>query len=55
MFGGRVRELKCHGTQEREQGIWGRKCMLRKHAALGPDAEAGHLFLVYGKTGVVGV
>lgn len=29
--------------------------MLRKHATLGPDAEAGHLFLVYGKTGVAGV
>lgn len=29
--------------------------MLRKHAALGPDAEARHPFLVYGKTGVAGV
>lgn len=28
--------------------------MQRKHAAHSFDAEAGHVFLIYGKTGVAG-
>lgn len=46
--------MKGNGIKEREEGIWERKCVLRKYATLSCKADAGHVFLVYSEKGGAG-